>query len=65
MGIGILGALGQAERWDTCKVLWEERGPRGFRKLLHQVVYTAYLRKHFPVVQEEAGELASKCEGGR
>lgn len=52
MGIGILGALGQAKRWDTCKVLWEERGPCGFRKLLHQVVYAAYLRKHFPVIQE-------------
>lgn len=62
MGIGILGGTGQAKR---CKVLCEERALCGFRKLLYPVVYAAYLRTHFPIRQEYAGELASKCEGGR
>lgn len=48
----------RAKRWDTCRVLWRG-GPVAFWNLCPRLLLAAYLRKHFPIIQEYVGKLAS------
>lgn len=58
MRIGIPRAMGKAKRWDMCRVLWRG-GLVAFWNLRLRMSLAAYLRKHFPIIQEYVGELAS------
>lgn len=63
MRIGIQGAMDKDKQWNKCRVLWEPREPHGFLGLASRLSLAAYLRKHFPVIQDSAGNLASKGQG--
>lgn len=51
------------KQWNKCRVLWEPREPGGFLGVVSRLLPAVYLRKHFPVIQEYAGKLASKGQG--